>query len=118
MYITLKGRHYWNTAVYRKYLTLEANGEFEPNYSYNQNNDFNYNAFNIDVVYSWQFAPGSNLSIAYKNIIESDEVGIINVPTYDENFKKMVRDPQINSISVKLLYYLDYLYLKKKAGKA
>ncbi len=118
MYLTVKGRHYWNTAVYRKYLTLEANGEYTPNYSYNLNNDFNYNAFNIDLVYSWQFAPGSNLSIAYKNIIENDDVGITSVPTYDANFKKMVRDPQINSISVKLLYYLDYLYLKKRVGKA
>ncbi len=117
MFISIKGRHYWNTAEYRNYLSLSAAGELYPNYEYNVNNDFNYNAFNIDLIYSWQFAPGSNLSIAYKNIIESDEVGITNVPEFDKNFSKMVKDPQTNSISIKLLYYLDYLYLKKKTSK-
>jgi len=116
MFISVKGRHYWNTAEYRKYLTLEENGDLTDNYEYSLNNDFNYNAFNIDLIYSWQFAPGSNLSISYKNIIETDDVGITTIPTYDENFKKMVKDPQTNSLSIKVLYYLDYLYLKKKIG--
>ena len=117
MYISLNARHYWNTAEYRKFLTLLDNGELEDNYVYNINNDFNYNAFNIDLLYSWQFAPGSNLSIVYKNIIENDDVGITTIPSYNQNFKNLMKDPQINSLSVKVLYYLDYLYLKSKIRK-
>ncbi|MBL0340193.1 MAG: hypothetical protein IPP71_04295 [Bacteroidetes bacterium] len=118
MFISINARHYWVTAQYRKYLTLLEDGEFEDNYEYATNNDFNYNAFNIDFVYSWQFAPGSNLSVVYKNAIESDEYAITQVPKYGENFKNMIKDPQINSISIKVLYYLDYQYLKRKIVKA
>ncbi len=114
MYVSINARHYWSVARYRKYLTLQQDGELIDNYGYSQNNNFNYNAFNIDFVYSWQFAPGSNLSIVYKNAIENDETGIINVPTYDSNLKKVLSDPQTNSISLKVLYYLDYLSLRKK----
>lgn len=114
MFLSVNVRHYWNTAEYRKYLSLLENGEFEANYNYAVNNDFNYNAFNIDLVYSWQFAPGSNLSIVYKNAIENDETGIVKIPSYNDNFKKMVNDPQINSLSLKVLYYLDYQYVKKR----
>jgi hypothetical protein len=114
MWVSVNARHYWSVAQYRKYLTLLQNGDLTPNYEYSQNNDFNYNAFNIDFVYSWQFAPGSNLSVVYKNAIENDETGITKAPTYDVNLKNVLRDPQSNSISIKVLYYLDYLYLKKK----
>jgi hypothetical protein len=114
MFLSLNARHYWSTADYRKYLTLLENGDLEDNYVYDLNNNFNYNAFNIDLVYSWQFAPGSNLSVVYKNAIENDEFGITSFPDYGTNMKKMIRDPQTNGISVKVLYYLDYQYLKKK----
>ena len=41
-----------------------------------------------------------------------------HIPNHNKNFKRMVKDPQTNSLSVKLLYYLDFLYLKKKTNKA
>jgi hypothetical protein len=114
MFLSINARHYWVTARYKKYLLLELDGTLTENTEYNLNNDFNYNIFNIDLVYSWQFAPGSNLSIVYKNIIENDELAIQSTPSYDQNFKKLIHDPQTNSISVKVLYYLDYLSLKKQ----
>lgn len=112
MYVTLNARHYWVTAEYRKYLTLVEDGSFDPNYEYSYNNNFNYNAFNIDLVYSWQFSPGSNLSVVYKNAIENDEV-LVRRPGYGKNLNKLIDDPQTNSISIKVLYYLDYLWMKK-----
>jgi hypothetical protein len=117
MYLSLNARHYWNTAEYRKYMTLLENGDLEDNYIYSGNNDFNYNAFNIDLLYSWQFAPGSNMSIVYKNIIENDDVGITYIPKYGENMKNMFQDPQLNSLSVKVLYYLDYQYIRKRLAR-
>jgi len=116
MYISLNARHYWSTAEYRKYLTLLQNGELEDNYVYSVNNNFNYNAFNIDFLYSWEFAPGSNLSIVYKNAIENDMTNIISFPGYGENLKGVLNDPQTNSVSVKVLYYLDYHYVRKKVA--
>lgn len=114
MYVTLNARHYWLTARYRNYLTLEENGELTENYDYNINNDFSYNAFNIDLIYSWRFAPGSDIIFSYKNAIEEDEIQITSVPSYDSNFKKVLNSPQSNSVSLKILFYLDYNYLRKK----
>ena len=112
MALTLNARHYWSTGFYRKYETLGVNGDFLDNYDYHYNNNFNYNVFNIDFVYSWQFAPGSNLSIVYKNAIETQT----NKVTFNllNDFKTTLKDPQSNSISIKVLYYLDYLALKKR----
>jgi len=113
MALTLNARHYWTTGFYRKYLTLASDGVLIANYDYNYNNNYNYNVFNIDLVYSWQFAPGSNLSIVYKNAIETqtDKVtaNLLN------DVSRTLHDPQSNSISVKVLYYLDYLALKKSS---
>jgi hypothetical protein len=113
MALTLNARHYWTTGYYRKYLDLLADGDYTDNYTYSYNNNFNYNVFNIDFVYSWQFAPGSNLSIVYKNAIET-QTDRVNYNLYSD-FKTTLRAPQLNSISIKILYYLDYSALKRKA---
>jgi hypothetical protein len=115
MALTLNARHYWSTGDYRQFYLLEANGDLTPINYYLTNNDFNYNAFNIDLVYSWQFAPGSTLSVVYKNAIEKDENQII--PVFMDNFRHTIESPQVNSFSVKLLYFLDYQYLVKKRNR-
>ena len=110
--LTLNARHYWSSGEYVKYYTLLDNGLLADNPGYSTNNNFSYNAFNIDAVFSWQFAPGSLLSIVYKNAIEKDE--IIIPKSYGDNFSKTFESPQTNSISIKVLYYLDYQNLKRK----
>lgn len=114
MFVTLNARHYWLTAQYRNYLTLQEDGELTLNNEYNINNDFSYNAFNIDLIYSWRFAPGSDIIFSYKNAIEEDELQITSIPSYDTNFKRVMNSPQTNSVSLKILFYLDYNYLRKK----
>ncbi len=111
MSLTLTGRHYWSKAAYRQYFKLEDNGDITRNENYTGNNDFNYNYFSVDVIYSWQFAPGSFLSVAYKNIIETQGQEIIY--SYGKNFNQTIASPQTNTLSLKLIYYFDYLYLKK-----
>ena len=79
---------------------------------YTGNPDYNYNAFNIDMVYTWRFAPGSELTLVWKNAIYAGDSTII----YDfrDNLRDMFDAPMINSLSFKLLYYLDYQNLKKR----
>ncbi|HNP49258.1 MAG TPA: DUF5916 domain-containing protein [Bacteroidia bacterium] len=112
MALTLNARHYWTTGRYRKYVYLTPEGDFLDSPDYSLNNDFNYNVFNVDFVYSWQFAPGSNLSIVYKNAIET-QTDQVTSGLFDD-FKKTIREPQSNSISIKILYYLDYLSIRRK----
>ena len=111
MSLNVISRHYWKTGTYSHYYNLLDNGGLEENQSYNQNNNFSYNVFNIDLVYSWQFAPGSTISLVYKNAIETEESVIES--NFSKNFDNTIGSPQTNSISLKLLYYLDYQYLAR-----
>ena len=110
--ITLNARQYWNTGKYFHYYTLQDNGLLAINTTYSKNNDFSYNVFNLDAVFSWQFSPGSLLSIVYKNAIDKEEKMIPN--NYAENISNTLHLPQSNSISFKILYYLDYQQLHRK----
>jgi hypothetical protein len=73
----------------------------------------NFNTFNVDMVFSWWFAPGSEVSLVWKNAIASD--GTDYIPNYLGNLNQTLQSPQNNSISIKVLYYLDVLNLKGKA---
>ena len=111
MSISLGGRHYWYTGQYHDYYTLLPNGDIELNTVYQQNKDFSYNVFFIDFIYSWQFAPGSTISVIFKNAIESDAA--LTELNYFRNIEDTFEMPKTNSISIKILYYLDYVNVKK-----
>jgi hypothetical protein len=112
LFLSLRVRDYWSKGEYDNYYTLLESGRLEPNRTYLTTNDFNFNAFNIDLVFGWQFAPGSAINIVWKNSIIEEESVIIN--DFFDNFNNTIASPQQNSISVKLLYYLDYQSVKRK----
>ncbi len=105
-------RHYWLKAIYEQYYQLDKDGNLIST-DYIGENDFNYNSFNIDMIMRWEFAPGSELAFAWKNAILTYNGGEV-VDRYFENFRNTLDSPADNSFSVKLLYYLDYLYFKKR----
>jgi hypothetical protein len=111
MSLSLNSRHYWNTGVYSKYYTLQEDGDIVENMGYTGNNDFSYNSFYIDLLFSWQFAPGSNFDISYKNAIENEDQNIVY--NYSKNLNHIFNYPQTNGISVKVRYYLDYQNFRK-----
>ncbi len=122
MSLSLRLRHYWAKAVYKDFLMLGEDGYIRKNtasHEFTERNgqdayDINFNAFNVDLVYTWQFAPGSELTIVWKNSILSNSNEVIN-SIYD-NFQRTWDSPQTNNLSFKLLYYIDYLSLKKKGN--
>ncbi len=113
--LTLRGRHYWARGDYRSFYDLTDDGQLIDNISYDQNHDFNFNAFNIDMLFQWQFAPGSSLNLVWKNSIYNEGDKVIN--SYSENFRNTIQSKQLNTISLKVLYYFDYLYLVKKKNE-
>ena len=113
-YLTLRGRHYWSRADYDgDYFTLRQDGSLTDRvYSTPLNNsDVNTNFLNIDVVYTWRFAPGSELSLVWKNSIWSE--GDVIIRNGLDNFTDLLSMPQTNSLSLKILYYLDYQNFRK-----
>ncbi|MCX6295570.1 MAG: DUF5916 domain-containing protein [Bacteroidetes bacterium] len=112
--LSLRARHYWSKAHYKSFYNLMDDGHLIDNISYDGNHDFNFNAFNVDMVFQWQFAPGSSLNLVWKNSIyeEQDKT----VEGYFNDLNMTFEAKQLNTISLKVLYYFDYLYLRKKRG--
>ena len=111
MSFTLRLRHYTSNVRYLDFTTLGKNGE-EQFAAYQRNRDNTHNAFNIDAVYSWWFAPGSQLSIVWKNAGATTLLAERATLQFFDNFNNTINTPHNNSVSVKVLYYLDYLTLK------
>ena len=109
--LTLRARHYWITAEYDEYFRLLESGYLEHS-DYWGDHDFVYNAFNIDMVFRWTFAPASELLFIWKNNISAEQSDIIR--DYYRNLEYTFNSPMGNSFSLKVLYYLDYHSLKKK----
>lgn len=116
MGLTLRARHYWSERENRQFYSLTADGTLTEYPSYTKNKDQNYNVFNIDMIYTWQFAPGSELSVTYKNAGENS--GSILQKNYSRNFESTIRSKQNNSLALKILYYIDYLNLRRKVKAA
>ncbi|MCK5169255.1 MAG: hypothetical protein KAQ75_05180, partial [Bacteroidales bacterium] len=115
MSLNLRARHYWSRVEYTDFFELLEDGYLSPSIGYDtygEDQNYNYNAFTIDMKYLWRFAPGSEMAIVWKNAIYTNETEIIN--NFLNNFNNTLESSQINSISLKILYYLDYQYLVKK----
>jgi len=110
--LSLRARHYWSGVANSNYYLLQTDGSLVENPTYSENKDQNYNAFTIDMIFRWIFAHGSELSLAWKAISYSDENAVIY--NYGTNFQKAWLN-QTNSLSLKVLYYIDYNSLVKKS---
>ncbi len=105
--LNLDLRHYWSRVDYDgQYYFLQEDGRLRPIEEDLQVNDINYNAFTADVLLTWHFAPGSQMTLAWKNVIDHHET--ILPPSYSDNIRDMIDQPQVNSFSVRFLYYIDF----------
>jgi len=115
--LNLRVRHYWRTINYSDFYPLKESGDLGESLGYNtygDSQDLSYNAFSVYLQYLWHFSPGSELSVVWKNNIYTDSNEIPK--NYFRNFDKTINQPQINSFSVKLIYYLDYQQIKQGFG--
>lgn len=114
MGLSFRARHYWSKVANKKFYTLREDGYL--NYiegGINRNVDFNVNYFNIDMVYTWQFALGSFINIVWKEAISTFNQDTHT--TYFKNVGNTLGSDQQNSISIRVIYFLDALSLKKKS---
>lgn len=108
-------RHYWSRVVYDDtYYFLNEDGSLSETELDLMKEDINYNAFTIDMVFKWNFAPGSWLTAVWKNIVDSEGTMFNN---YFDNVDYMFKSSQVNSVSLKLLYYIDYQMVTKAFDK-
>jgi hypothetical protein len=112
--VNLRIRHYWRTLDYANFYPLQESGDLGTPYGYERygsSQDLSYNALTIYLQYLWQFAPGSELSVVWKNnIYHSAE----EIPKgYFNCLDRTLKAPQVNSFSLKFIYYLDYQNIQR-----
>ena len=110
----MRVRHYWSGVAINDgdYFQLNDNGTLTRDPGYTENQNTNYNSFNIDLTFRWIFAPGSELTVAWKNAILDDEDQFTG--NYFDNLRHTWKADQSNSFSVRILYYIDYNSLRRK----
>ncbi len=120
--VVFRMRHYWQQVRYQDFLLLKDDGKVEKiaysGLDSNGKNAHNINAnyFNIDCVFTWRFAPGSDLFITWKNAIADENKEYLQY-NYFGNATRLFNFPQDNSLNIKVLYFLDYADAKRKLGK-
>ncbi len=106
-------RHYWSYAENRNILSLEQNGRLMDFAGYTDNKNSSFYSWNADLSYSWWFAPGSQVSVLYRN----------NAGAFERNINKEFRDNVSNLLnndalshvfSISVRYFIDYNQVKNK----
>lgn len=109
--LSLQLRHYWDTVFYDDFMyKLNPNGRISvndnlPKSTLENNPDVNFNTWNVDLNYVWQFAPGSFLTVLYRQQLfqNNDEATQSYTSTlsdlFDQNFQ--------HTISIRLQYFID-----------
>ena len=106
MAINLTFRHYFSEVAYRQFYTLKDNGELKPDTSFAEKKDGTFNSWNLDLRYSWWFAPGSQLTLLYRNQAQNF-LDVARLSMRD-NFDRLFNEPMINNLSLRITYFLDY----------
>lgn len=118
MFLNLRLRHYWDRVAYQRFTRLESDGTLT-NLAFDGNDelgnvlfDTDFDLFNIDLNFTWRFAPGSDILLTWKNngFYEQNEVS----KGYFNAIRNVYNQSQSNEITLKVLYFLDYSYLTKK----
>ena len=112
MTINLAARYYWSYSKNHEFLTLQDDGYLISNPSYSKNKDRNFDSWNFDLSYSWWFAPGSELSVLYRNyaLIRTNVVD----HNLSRNFSSVLNNNLTSIFSISLRYFIDYNSLKSR----
>jgi hypothetical protein len=114
--LSLTFRNYWSTVTYdhRLYELLQdgsqdnSTGYTVDNIGFNPN--VNFNTWNLDFKYSWQFAPGSQLTALYRNsLFNLDNMSNNN---FFNSLDTLFDQPIEHIFSLRMVYFIDYNNVK------
>jgi len=109
--LSLSFRNFWSAATFseNQFSSLQNNGSLTPaqfQISPDNNPNVNFNIWNLDFSYRWEFAPGSEAILLYRNSIfnldNQSELG------YGESLGNLFEESLRQNISLRLVYYIDY----------
>lgn len=118
MGLTSEIRHYWSEVKYKEYFDLLTDGTLEANNTFTGNTNQNYNTFNMETAFTWQFSPGSFAYVVWKNFNDNEHTFDQRVGQgYTKNLGNTLSLGHVNNISLRVVYFLDYLQLKNLKKK-
>ena len=111
---TMRIRHNWTNINNRSFHNLQANGWWG-NVGFINGRNRNFNAYNMDMFYTWDFKWGSRLTLGWKNAIGNTvQLDPYTYTKYTKNLAAMYTNPHSNEVTLKIVYFLDYLDVKRK----
>jgi hypothetical protein len=108
--IEMRLRHYWSEVKKKSFYQLNPDGSLSHDNLFSSQ-DVNFNQFTLFAEYSYQFAPGSFINVVWKN--ENFNGSQIADHKYFNNLSRTLAEPHSNNLSLRIIYYLDYLDFKK-----
>jgi hypothetical protein len=121
--MNLRFRHYWGYSRYHEFYGLKEDGTLgSTNYTgfNSETNDFSaanrdFNSLTVDLFYKWIFRPGSEIIFAWKYAIihEDNQISSNLISDFDQTTQM----PYTNSLSIRMIYFLDYRMLSKNRGE-
>jgi hypothetical protein len=113
MTINLSVRQYWSYAENKDILQLQQNGTLTPYPEYTNNKNSSFYSWNADLSYSWWFAPGSQVSVLYRN--SADHFERIIDKQFKDNVTGLLNNEALKHVfSVSVKYFIDYNAVKNK----
>ena len=107
MNFNLSVRQYWSYAENNQYLALQDDGTFQDLNNYVRNRNSSFNSWNMDLSYNYWFAPGSVISVLYRNSSASFDREINK--SFSENVTNILTNDRLNhALSVSVRYFIDY----------
>ncbi|WP_286761865.1 DUF5916 domain-containing protein [Salegentibacter sp. UBA1130] len=113
--LNLSFRNFWSLAQFQdgSFSKLNEDGSLTSinyNREENYNPDANFNIWNLDLSYRWQFAPGSEAILLYRNsIFNQDELSYLD---FQQSLDNLFNRPARHNFSLRIVYYIDYNRVK------
>lgn len=118
MNFNLVVRKYWSYVTNHNYYLLQNNGSLLSNPTYVGNNDENFATWNLDLSYTWWFAPGSQISILYRNNSFLSDYGTDFSHSITKNVDNLLNHEKLDHIfSISIRYFIDYNLTKNWFSK-
>jgi hypothetical protein len=121
--MNVRFRHYWGYSRYHEFFGLNDDGSLgASNYTgfNSEANDYSlanrdFNSLTVDLFYKWIFRPGSEVIFAWKYAIVNEDNQI--AANLISDFRSTTELPFNNSVSLRMIYFLDYRMLSKNKGE-
>lgn len=114
IFITLRARHYWSKINYEKFYNVDDQG-YWINRAFIDGNNNNYNAYNLDMFFTWDFMYGSRFILGWKNWLPQEtNIDGNRYRGYLKNVQQTMTQLQGRELTARLIYFLDHRKMKFK----